>query len=146
MRKRFAPAGPDPGQVLERLASQIGLAEAGVTADPGPEFFEALPEPFVITDPQGNLRDANRAAIQLLERQKRHVLGKPLVLFLAAGQGQELQQKVAGLVQAKGQVCLFWEASLQRRKSGTARVAVSVMGIRTPHGSLSGFCWLLRPA
>ena len=48
-------------------------------------FFEHVPDAYLITDPGGGVREANRAALALLKVACEDIVGRPLGEFLAAG-------------------------------------------------------------
>ncbi len=79
------------------------------------DFFEFVPLACVLTDLNGMVRRANRAAVELLGVSAAELSRKPLRSFFPVEQ------------------------------AGGAEVEASVSEIGRPRGGVSGLCWLLRP-
>src|SRR5262245_20122957 len=46
------------------------------------ELFEFAPDAYIVTDPEGNIEEANRAAGAMLGRRQRDLIGKPLMSYV----------------------------------------------------------------
>jgi PAS domain S-box-containing protein len=106
------------------------------------ELFELAPDGYLVTDTQGVIGEANRAAAIMLQVPQDRLVGKPLVIYVSKDQRQDF---VALLVQlneverAEG-----WEVRLQPRQGEPFPTAISVAGAYDVQGRLVGFRWLLR--
>src|SRR3954447_11954291 len=47
------------------------------------DFFEQSQEAYVVTDAQGTIVDANGAAVDVLQRRRRYLAGKPIAAMVA---------------------------------------------------------------
>jgi PAS domain-containing protein len=97
------------------------------------DFFEFVPLACVLTDLNGMVRRANRAAVELLGVSAAELLRKPLRSFFPVEQG---------LVMTPGH--LHWRTTVHHGAGGV-EVEASVSEIGRPRGGVSGLCWLLRP-
>jgi len=50
------------------------------------ELFELAPAAYIVTDPELVIQDANTAAQRLFRKHLEDLVGKPLVLFIEAGE------------------------------------------------------------
>lgn len=171
LHSRAAMAGDprpttDPATVLEDLASAVEELRAaegelrsqtealmGVTAQLEAEqrryqdLFEFVPDPSVVTDANGIIREANRAVSPLLGFARKYALGKPLAAFVAEDECQSFRTRLAGLFDddpTRNRVH-EWEVRLrpQRREAPVATV-VRVGAIRDGQDALVGMRWLFR--
>ncbi len=106
------------------------------------ELFDFAPEGYVTSDPLGVVREANRAASQMLNVAQRELVGKPLAIFVAADDRRIFRTQVSQMPDI-GQVD-DWEVRLQPRKREPFTSAISVSTVRTSNGGLTGLRWLLR--
>jgi PAS domain-containing protein len=69
---------------LRELQSELGIAQQDATtaARRYDALRDALPLACVVTDRAGTIVEANAAAVALLNTSERHLVGKPLVIFL----------------------------------------------------------------
>jgi PAS domain S-box-containing protein len=108
------------------------------------EFFEHAPDAYVVTDAGGNLREANRAAIELLRADRDHLLHRPLGGFLAETDRVGFLSRVVGrLVEGAGRD--GWEARLAPASGEPLRARLSVRVIPLGKSGVGGLCWLIRP-
>jgi len=62
-------------------------------------LFEFAPDAYLVTDPGGNIREANRAAVALFLRQQRFLVGKPLTSVVAIDDRSLFRAKLSQLTQ-----------------------------------------------
>ena len=62
-------------------------------------LFEFAPDAYLVTDLGGNIREANRAAVALLLRQQRFLIGKPLVSVVTIDDRPLFRAKLSQLAQ-----------------------------------------------
>ncbi|MEE8282520.1 MAG: PAS domain-containing protein, partial [candidate division NC10 bacterium] len=61
------------------------------------EFFEFAPDGYLVTDAEGTIQQANRAAATLLAVHQDHLMGKRLVTFVAERDRKTFQSQLARL-------------------------------------------------
>ena len=109
------------------------------------DLFEFAPDPYFVTDSQGRIREANRAASGLLGFARKYCIGKPLVAFVALESSQTFLTKLAALrTEATGKP-KEWTLHLRPTRRQTAvDVVMRVSTMRDRKGALAGFRWLVR--
>lgn len=108
-------------------------------------LFEFAPDSYFITDLQGTVQEANRAAADLLQVNKADLIGKPLVSFVPTDQRCSFrvmlsQLPVINRVQE-------WEISLSQpgqSNQSALKVALTVETGRDQQGEPTTLRWLLR--
>jgi len=64
------------------------------------DLFEHAPAAYVVTSIDGAIRQANPAALALLETSDRAIVGRSLAFFVPEGQRRIFREKIAALLQA----------------------------------------------
>src|SRR4051812_27687072 len=64
------------------------------------DFFEQASEAYVVTDPDGAIVDANGAAIDILQKRRRYLRGKPLASLVALERRREFRERLRALESA----------------------------------------------
>jgi PAS domain-containing protein len=109
-------------------------------------FFEFAPHACVLTDLNGMVRRANRAAVELLRVSPPELLRKPLRSFFPVE--QELLMTPGYLLELTTRDSrartIHWRTTVPRG-SGGAEVEASVSEFGRPRGGATGLCWLLSP-
>lgn len=106
------------------------------------ELFEFAPDGYLVTDVDGNIREANRAAAVLLGVSQGYLVGKPLTVFVAPEDLRAFRARLAEAAQQRpGRL---WDTRLQRRDRGPFDAALSVAPVQPAPGKVSGLRWLLR--
>jgi PAS domain S-box-containing protein len=101
------------------------------------ELFEYSPDAYLVTDAGGSIREANRAALELLRSPREHLIGRALSECVAPADRAQLASctppasRRARLVGAQG---------------AEVDCEVSVRSIPLRKGGAGGLCWLLRAA
>jgi PAS domain S-box-containing protein len=80
----------------EELSSSRALLEAERLRDR--TLFEHAPVAYVITDREGVIKDANRAASSLFNVTSRWLSGKPLIVFVAPSRRRDLRDQLTAFV------------------------------------------------
>lgn len=65
------------------------------------ELFEFAPDGYLVTDVNGTIQEANRAAANLLKVSPRFLIGKPLIIFVTEDERQVFHNKLSQLQQAQ---------------------------------------------
>lgn len=106
------------------------------------EFFEFAPDGYLVTDTEGTVREANRAAATLLAADQDHLMGKRLVTFVAERDRQTFQSWLARLPelrQVRG-----WEVRFQTLRGAPFLAAISVTAVGDPQAEVGILRWLIR--
>ena len=106
------------------------------------ELFDFAPGGYLVTDPQGTIREANRAAAEMLGAQTSKLVGKSLTIFVDERERQALYAQLEQLQQ--GQEIHQWEMRLQPRGHEPFPALVDATPTRDAQGQIGGFRWLLR--
>jgi PAS domain S-box-containing protein len=146
------------GKGAEATALQSGLEELSVLWDElqsqnehlarerqrFENLFEFLPEACLITDVVGHVRDANRAAIELLQILPRELSAKPLSVFICAEQRMEFRSRLTALCNSDYLGMESWRSRILPRDGQALAATLAVRAIHPPRPS--ELCWVLRPA
>ncbi|PSO73294.1 MAG: transcriptional regulator [Cyanobacteria bacterium QH_3_48_40] len=106
------------------------------------ELFEFLPNAYLVTDGQGKVLEANRAAATLLNLPQRFLVGKPLDIFIASQQRRMFPSKLNQLHQHD--YVREWVFSLQPRNSKAFDAALTVVPVRDLEGKATTLRWVVR--
>jgi len=106
------------------------------------DFFEQSSEAYVVTDALGTIHDLNGAAVDMFQRRKRYLRGKPMAVLVALEQRAEFRNRLRAI--AEGSPQTPWQTTLLRPEART-EARLSARRIGAPGGD-GGICWLLRPA
>lgn len=124
------------------------LAAARLTAEAESqryqELFEFVPDAYLVTDTEGTIREANRAAGSLFNLSPRFLIGKPLTVFVTS---QELQQFLTKLLQLKQPDPLTTVTELRvtlHRRGGEPFVAAIRVAKNYQEGKPDSLRWLLH--
>lgn len=135
---------------LEELQKQNeALAAAQLAAEAQSqryqELFEFVPDAYLMTDINGTIQEANRAAGSLLKISPRFLVGKPLTVFVKP---QELEEFLAKLVELERSdtVTTVTEltATLYKRDGELLKVAMRVAKVSDSTNKRFALRWLLH--
>lgn len=108
------------------------------------DLFELAPDPCMVTDMSGNIREANRATAQLLRAPPAFLARKPVAMFVEPAGRRDFRLALAG-VSLGATPPADWRTTL-RWKGDERRVAISVRTLGAPCGGAPRrLCWLIRP-
>ena len=102
-------------------------------------LFELAPEGYLVTDRQGNIRQANRAAARLLSVSPGFLVNKPLVVFIDPSDRDRFHSQLGYLEQVQD-----WELTLQPRRGEPIPVMISVASMSDRRGEKVEFLWSIR--
>jgi PAS domain S-box-containing protein len=110
------------------------------------ELFDHAPDGYLVTDPEGTIREGNRAAAFLLAVRPDFLVGKPLVVFVADDAHRAFGAYLARLHDEDGdrEREAEWQTTVQPRGGPPFPVTLTTGRIRDPKGRLVGLRWLLR--
>ena len=137
---------PSDTPAPRRDTSQRPVAHASETRDLLEEqlaryrrLFDFAPDGYVVTDGAGVVQDANQAACRLLDRERRHIEGRPFLVQVARADHQRFL-RLLGDAAGAGAV-VETELHLRRRSGGTVAVSAHVAATDDEPGVL---LWLLH--
>jgi PAS domain S-box-containing protein len=108
------------------------------------ELFESAPVAYLVTDPMGRIREANRATAALLGVGKGFLAGKPLAAYVDGSDRCGFRSMVSRLGQGDQGRVADWPLRLRRRGGEVLTVAATVEPVLDHDGGLATLRWLLR--
>ncbi|HVG45356.1 MAG TPA: PAS domain S-box protein, partial [Longimicrobium sp.] len=106
------------------------------------ELFHLAPGPYLVTTPEGVVREANHAAAELLGIAAGRLKGKQLAVFVAGGERRAFWPRIAGI--AAGERADDWELVLAPRHREPVMVSCSVTRSSLSPADEVRLHWLLR--
>jgi PAS domain S-box-containing protein len=106
------------------------------------DLFESVPDPYLVTDPEGHILEANLAAARLLSFSRDAVLGKPLAALVLERDRREFRaqlNRLRSLDRLTG-----WLLRLQPSGGAIVEVEAAVGVVRERRGKSATLRWLLR--
>jgi PAS domain S-box-containing protein len=107
-------------------------------------IFEQASDAYVVTERDGTIQDANGPAVDILQRRRRDLRGKPIAALVALDRRAEFRRRLRALIARESQAertfrTIFEAPELRTEVTLTARL------IERPEG-IGGICWRLDPA
>ncbi|MEH2084901.1 MAG: EAL domain-containing protein [Nostoc sp.] len=102
------------------------------------DLFEFAPDGYLVTDTKGIIQEANHVAATLLGVQQKHLVSKPLILFIAQQNHQSFSFQINNL-----QEILNWEIHLQPLRGTPFPASVKASVVYDIQGKHLGWRWLL---
>lgn len=106
------------------------------------ELFEFAPDGYLITDKHGKIQEANRVAAQLLKVEKKYIVGKTLINFVAEKHRNVFRSLLLQL-QSIDQV-REWEIPFVAQDGAQFEAALTIVAVKTESGETIALRWLLR--
>ncbi|HEV3464706.1 MAG TPA: ANTAR domain-containing protein [Actinomycetota bacterium] len=106
-------------------------------------LFDLAPVAYVVTDPTARVREANRAAADLLGVDQRFLAGKPLAAYVASGDRWAFRAMVARLYRGDDERVSDRPLRFRRRGGEVVTVAATVEPVPDLDGA-PAVRWLLR--
>ena len=134
------PAHAEAFDSPESLTAQLAAARAELQRYR--EVFELAPDAYLITDPNGTIKEANWAAAALLGSSIPKLAGKPLAVFVVPAKRKQFHSQLAKL----GQLAILepWETEFKLKGSSPLPVEIHSGAIRDVDRTLRGFHWIIR--
>lgn len=110
------------------------------------DLFDRAPDAYLVTDNEGNLREANIAAVRLLHARTDRLIGSSLASFVSGTERRTFRSmlnRVASGEKPPGDNG-EWLVKLRQRGSGVAEVACSAAPLYDGHGNLVSIRWIFR--
>lgn len=108
------------------------------------ELFDFAPEAYLETDARWNIREANRAAADLLRCSQQHLIGKPLQVFVADADRRHFRAKLALLERKAADGIIEWPSRIQTREGNMVDILVRASPARDTAARMSGVRCMLR--
>jgi PAS domain S-box-containing protein len=108
------------------------------------ELFDFAPEAYLETDAHGNVREANRAAVELLRCPHEHLVGKPLVVFVAEDERRNFRAKLGALEKCAAGATVDWDSKVRTRDGRAFWVHVRASVARDAGGRVVRVRCMLR--
>jgi PAS domain S-box-containing protein len=108
------------------------------------DLFEFAPDGYLVTSPEGVIREANRAAAALLQVRHDFLVGTPLLLYVAAQSRETFSAHLNRLKTGQERQSVTWEMRLQPRADNPFHAALTVGPMYDAEGKVTGLRWLLR--
>ena len=107
------------------------------------ELFQQAPDAYLVTTPEGAIREANFAASALLNVPPARLRGKPLGVFVVVEARRDFRSRLLQAVQL-GRVD-DWEVRLRPRRTEEAvDVSCTVTAVHDEGGGVTALRWILR--
>lgn len=111
------------------------------------ELFEHAPDGYLVTDPHGNILEANRAASVILNRREKYLVGKPLAIFIGATEKLKYLTSLNEVKRSKPNIrsASFQELELSLIRHNLEPIeAALTMALVFKDGELAAIRWLVR--
>ncbi|PSR17445.1 hypothetical protein C8255_12645 [filamentous cyanobacterium CCP3] len=102
-------------------------------------LFELAPDGYLVTDQQGKIYHANRAASRLLAVDQNRLVGKPLVVLIDPHDRSQLQQRLHRPLASTP-----WEITLTARQAAPLTLAIATTHLHDSRGQATTILWSLR--
>src|SRR5947208_7663591 len=108
------------------------------------ELFDFAPAGYLVTDPWGNIQDANRQANEILGVLQEYLAHKPMITFIAERDHKRFRDLLGKLL--TDDLSGEWETEILRRRNGGAPfpATLSVFRVCDPQDRLIRLLWLVR--
>ncbi|HST08274.1 MAG TPA: ATP-binding protein, partial [Gemmatimonadaceae bacterium] len=106
------------------------------------ELFEFAPDPYLVTDSAGVIREANHAATHLFGVAHDFLVGKPLLTYFEEPARRGFRQQLDRLCGVDR--LDDWEITLKPRNGETRPISVSIARVTGKDKAIRGYRWILR--
>ena len=106
------------------------------------DFFEQASEAYLVTDADGTIVDVNGAAVDILQRRRHYLRGKPLASLVALERRREFRERLTSLARGQSGASATWRTIFEAPELRT-EVAIATRRIERD-GRFAGVCWRLE--
>jgi len=106
------------------------------------DFFEQASEAYVVTDVNGTILDVNGAAIDILQRRRLYLRGKPLASLVALERRRDFREHLRAIAAGEPMPTRAWSTILEAPELRT-EVTLAARRIER-EGRCAGLCWRLE--
>ena len=132
----------DLAQQQQRDAWLNKQAELELECQRYKDLFEHAPAGYVVTSTDGAIRQANAAALALLETSERAIVGRSLAFFVPDGQRRAFRAQIAELLQAA--VPQEWVLSMCSWEGAPIEARLTASVLRGSSGRPLALYWLIH--
>ena len=108
------------------------------------DLLEFIPIAYLVSDTQGKILSANRAAATLFNLQHRFLVNKPLACFIALEKRHAFRCQLNQMHKCEYDCVQEWILRIQPRSYEPFEAAIIVAPIRDVKGNLTGLHWMVR--
>jgi PAS domain S-box-containing protein len=110
------------------------------------ELFDLAPDPYLTTNAEGVITEANNAAVCLLNVPLEKLKGQPISAFVAAGRRRAFRAGLNRIAVGENPApeAEEWTVEIRPRRNAPVEVSVAAAGVRQKGGKVSTVRWLLR--
>jgi PAS domain S-box-containing protein len=106
------------------------------------DFFEQASEAYVVTDAEGAIVDVNGPAVDVLQRRRQFLRGRPLASLIALERRREFRERLRTLAAGEAQTTPAWRTVCE---APGLRTEVTLAARRIERaGRFVGLCWRLE--
>lgn len=105
------------------------------------EIFEQANDAYLVTEPDGTIRDVNGPAVDVLQRRRLELLGKPIAALIALDQRREFRRRLRALSSREPRAERTWRTIVEAPELRT-EVILTARLIERSEG-IGGICWRL---
>jgi len=106
------------------------------------DLFEFMPDAYLVSDAQGKIQEANRAAAKLFQIEQSFLIDKLLVSFIPPQERPVFRSKLTQL--HEGDRAQEWTVRMQPRNGQLLDAALTVVPVRDVEGKLAALRWIVR--
>jgi len=106
------------------------------------DLFAHAPTGYVVTSIDGAIRQANSAALALLQTSDRAIVGRPLAVFVPDGQRRTFRDKITQLLQASAPQ--EWLLSMYSWEGAPLKARLTASVLRGTNGRPLALYWLIH--
>lgn len=106
------------------------------------DLFEFLPNAYLVSDANGKIQEANRAAVTLLNVDPSYLLDKLLISFIPPPERRAFRTKLDQLHQCDW--VQEWTVSLRPRNGDLFEASLTAAPVRDHEGKMIGVRWIAR--
>lgn len=107
------------------------------------DLFEAAPDGYVVTDPDGRIQEINQAVIRLFGEGAPGCIGKPFWTLLPASEKEPFVNLLQKLKHQDEQLS-NWEVPMLRPDGSLFWASITSAPSRGEHGSITGVRWMIH--
>jgi PAS domain S-box-containing protein len=105
------------------------------------DLFDHAPAGYLVTSVDGAIRQANAAALALLQASDRSIVGRPLAIFLPEGHRRAFREKITQLLQSS--VPLEWVVEMCSWEGAPLEARLTASALRGTGGRPLALYWLI---
>ena len=113
---------------LSRQNTQLAAAQLAAQAERQryQDLFDFAPDGYLVTDTNGVIREANKAAADLLHVSQERLVGKPLAVYVAEAERKAFRDILSTLLKRAITGANEWEIGLKPRTGKELRASITV--------------------